>query len=354
MRRLLLALGLIALALPAAAIEPAETLRNAVDGFIRPGFSQVAEEAASLRDVVYTLCGEPNETTLEASRNQFKSLVVAYSRVEFLRFGPLTEDSRLERMLFWPDRKGIALRQVQAILADYDETATELADLRKKSIAVQGLGALEYVLFGERSETLATIESDFRCRYALTITEALAATATELSNAWAAPHGIAEHLAYPQESNTDYRSVRESLEQLVGALSHGVENIRDTRLLPFLGREGETPKPKSALFWRSEMTVPAIRAGFEGMRDFLAASKIGLATAEDGRWVENTTNFEFGNALRAADLVKSPVAEALADHKQKQALDYMVIVTGSLQALLGEKLPEALGLSVGFSSLDGD
>lgn len=354
MRFAFAAVAFLALALPAAAVERADVLHKAVADFIRPGFNQLAEETASLEQTISTMCGEPTEATLELSRSQFKSAVIAYSRVEFLRFGPFTEASRAERLLFWPDRKGIALRQVQAILADHDESATALEDLRQKSIAVQGFGALEYVLFGERSETLATIESDFRCRYAQTIAEALAVTSKELADAWAAPDGIAAHIALPREANADYRSERESLEELVGALAHGIETIRDTRLLPFLGKEGESPKPKSALFWRSGMTLPSIRAGFEGIRDFLAASQVMQSTNEDGRWVEGTTNFEFSNALRATDLVKAPVAEALADPKQRRALDYMVIVTGSLQTLLGENLSQALNLSVGFSSLDGD
>jgi len=44
----------------------------------------------------------------------------------------------------------------------------------------------------------------------------------------------------------------------------------------------------------------------------------------------------------------------VADPKQVQALNYLVIVTQSLQSLVGEQLSTALGLSVGFSSLDGD
>jgi uncharacterized protein len=37
-----------------------------------------------------------------------------------------------------------------------------------------------------------------------------------------------------------------------------------------------------------------------------------------------------------------------------QALKYLVIITGSLDTLLGQNLAAALGLSVGFSTLDGD
>ncbi len=348
-------LVLLALTVPAAAavIEPAEVLRKAVDSYIRPAFSQLAGRTLGLTKDLDQLCGMPSETQLELARQQFRKVVLAYARIEFLRFGPLTEDSRAERLLFWPDRKGIALRQVQAILADYDETATLLEDLRQKSIAVQGLGALEYVLYGERSETLATIEADFRCRYALTIGEALNATAQELAQAWAVPDGIAAHLATPKPEYDDYRSDREALEELVGAVAHGLEGIRDTKLLPFVGREGETPKPKSALFWRSGLTVPVIRAGFEGLHDFMTAT--GLSETRGGvAGLPMLMRDGFAASLDASAKVTSPVAEAVEDPTQKAALNDMVAASSTLQTLIGEDLSTALNLSVGFSSLDGD
>jgi predicted lipoprotein len=46
--------------------------------------------------------------------------------------------------------------------------------------------------------------------------------------------------------------------------------------------------------------------------------------------------------------------QAVADKVQLDALKYMSIITGSLDHLLGDNLAAALGLSVGFSALDGD
>jgi predicted lipoprotein len=46
--------------------------------------------------------------------------------------------------------------------------------------------------------------------------------------------------------------------------------------------------------------------------------------------------------------------QAVADQRQLQALKYLVVVTKSLDTLLGQNLAAALGLSVGFSTLDGD
>ncbi len=356
--RLLLALVLVLGAAPVMAQEQKPTAEQvvslAITEAIRPGFTQYAEETASLKTEVDTLCGMPSEVALETVRGQFKAVVTAWSRIELYRLGPLMTDNRHDKILFWPDRKGIALKQVQAILAEPDWDAFDAETLAGKSVAVQGLGALEYLLFGTDSERLATIEADFRCNYALAISTLLSDTATELSAEWNDPEGFSKRLLAPSAADPDYRSFREVAEALTGVLAHGVEAIRDQRLLPFLGRDGAAPKPKSALFWRSGMTVPSINANFEGLRALLEKSRIAEATAAENLWVGNSAAFEFGNAARAGKVVTQPVEQALADPKQKKALDYMVIVTQSLGTILGENLAAALGLSVGFSSLDGD
>ncbi len=219
---------------------------------------------------------------------------------------------------------------------------------------MQGLGALEFLLFGTGAEQLTTPQWAFRCRYALSIATLQADLAAELSAEWNDPEGISKRLLEPAPTDPDYRSFREVAEALTGLLAHGTEAIRDQRLLPFLGRDGAAPKPKSALFWRSGMTVPSINANFEGLAALLQKSRIAEATTADNLWVGNSANFEFGNAERAGKVVTAPVEQALADPKQKKALDYLVIVTQSLDTILGENLAAALGLSVGFSSLDGD
>jgi predicted lipoprotein len=356
--RLLLVFILALTAMPAAAQQQALTAEQvvslAITEAIRPGFARYAEEAASLRLDVGGLCDAPSEAGLETVRGQFKSTVVAWSRVELYRLGPLMAENRSDRILFWPDRKGIALKQVQAILAEPDLDAADPVKLAGKSVAVQGLGALEFLLFGSGAEQLATPEGDFRCRYALAISTLLSDTAAQLSAEWNDPEGISKRLLAPSESDPDYRSFREVAEALTGVLAHGTEAIRDQRLLPFLGRDGAAPKPKSALFWRSGMTVPSIGGNFEGLRALLEKSRIAEATAAENLWVGNSASFEFGNAERAGKVITAPVEAALADPRQKRALGYLVIVTQSLGTILGESLAAALGLSVGFSSLDGD
>jgi predicted lipoprotein len=355
MRVVIIALMLL-LAAPAMAqtTTPQQVLQAAVRLSIRPGMLEFRNRADGLAMAMNALCKIPSEGMLAVAEAQFRQAALAYGRVEFLRIGPLMEDNRADRLLFWPDRRGIGLRQVQAILAEEDASATALETLRGKSVAVQGFGALEFVLFGTGAEALSGPDSAFRCQYGSAVAGNIAQVARELAEGWFAPGGIADHLTQPQADYADYRTETEALEALVGLVSHGIEAVRDVRINPFMPTEERVARPKEGLFWRSGLTLDMVGANLSGMRHLLAQS--GIAGAVDGKNIGlgNSITFEFRNADRALGLVTLPLDQALEDDKQVQALRYLVIVTGSLQAMIGEQLSAALGLSVGFSSLDGD
>ena len=337
-----------------APVTTGEVISAAIEDFIRPGFHELATSAASMKDGIAALCATPSEEHLSVGRDGFKAVVLAYSGVEFVHVGPLGSNNRIERMLFWPDRKGIALKQVQQALAAEDASATNPKDLAGKSVAMQGLGALEYLLFGTGAEELAGSGGAYRCSFAASIAALIGEVTAEMDGEWSDPQGISAALENPRPDANDYRTQTEVLEKLAASLVHGTEAIRDQRVLPILGTSAGQPKPKSALFWRSGMTVPALAANFSGLSDFFAKARFPEVMGADNAWIANGAEFEFANAKRALAVITSPMDEAVADPKQFKALEYLVIVTKSLDTLVGEDLSAALGLSVGFSALDGD
>ncbi len=102
------------------------------------------------------------------------------------------------------------------------------------------------------------------------------------------------------------------------------------------------------------MTAPALSANFTGLHEYFVAAKYPEAIGAANSWVANSAVFELENAIHAAGVIVSPIEQAVLDPEQLQALKYMVIITGSLDTILGQNLAAALGLSVGFSALDGD
>ncbi len=334
------------------AVTPSQVLTAAVNEVIRPGVAAFKTRASGLESAVGALCAVPSEHALAIAHQQFGLTARAYGRIEFIRIGPLMEDNRAERLLFWPDRRGIGLRQVQAILAEQDAGASDVTTLRAKSVALQGFGALEFVLFGTDANMLSGADGAFRCRYGQAIASNIRAIADEIAMGWYRYDGVAAHLTLPVPDNADYRSETEALEALVGLLAHGAEAVRDQRLLPFVGR-GES-NPKQALFWRSGLTTALVRANLEGMELLFERSGVASIGEAGAGGIDQSIAIQFDRGFAALDVVTSPVEAAVADPVQVQALTDVISVTQMLQALIGEQLATALDLSVGFSSLDGD
>lgn len=359
----LLMLGLTALlatspsraaAVDASAATKADVVRNAIEDYLRPAYDDVAVAAQAMTDGQGDLCAVPGRDRLREARTDFASLVQAFSRIEYVRFGPIMDDNRVERILFWPDRRGVALRQIQAILAAKDETAATVAGLHAKSVAVQGLNALEFVLFGTGADDLEKPEGAFRCRYGVAIAGNLGAIARDLSAGWQAEDGIAHAMMHPGPSDPSFRTTDDALQQIVGVFIHGFEAMRDLKLKPAFGETIDKANPKAWIYQRSELTDASLHAGFAGLSELYDTSRIGDLLPEPDRWAKASIKFEFGNAGRTFQTIGLPLAIAAADPDKRGGVGYLIILTQSLQDLFAVQVAPALGLSAGFSALDGD
>lgn len=341
---------------PASAepVKTADVIGRAVDGFVRPAYAALHEKASAEAKAVKALCASPSQANLAAVRTDFSTLVDAWSTIEIVQFGPIREDNRLERMLFWPDRKSIGLKQVQAALAAKDPTAADPAAIAGKSVAMQGLGALEFVLYGSGAEALAGKDDSYRCAYGAAISGNVETMAGEVSAAWDKPDGFAALWANPGPQNALYHNGGEAVTQLLGVFIEGLEITRDVRLKGFLGANPKADKPKQAIFWRSQYTTRSLAGNLTGMDALFGASRLGEALPEDTRWMAETAHIQFANGAAAARAVTGPMDEVLADPSRRAGLDRVLQITSSLSDLFGSKVTAAFGLTAGFSSLDGD
>ena len=130
--------------------------------------------------------------------------------------------------------------------------------------------------------------------------------------------------------------------------------LRDVRFNGFLGKQADDDKPKQAIFWRSGATAASLRHDLAGLRKLFDASGFAGGLDADNAWIGQSIAFEFANAERAFASLDQPTADLLAEPGLRKKLDYARIVSSSLSELFGVRLAGVLGLSAGFSSLDGD
>jgi len=340
-------------ATPATAEPPAGTVQtvmaDAIGDHVRPSHAAFDTATGNLAASVDALCTAPGEANLAAAREAFRAAALTWAGIEFVRFGPVMSQNRLERVLFWPDRKGIGLKQVQAALAGSDPSATDPETLQGKSVALQGLGALEFALFGTGSESLAG-EPGYRCRFALAISRNLAAIAGELVAGWADPAGVAAYWT----GERDAAGATQTLNQLIGTLVHGLEAIRDTRLRPFLDLEDDRDNPRAGLFWRSDMTLPMIAADIDGLKDLFDHAGMARLLPDGAGSIAGNIDFEFRQALGLLRPDARPLAEVLKDKAARDRLILLDLLLGSLIGRLDREFAQAAGLASGFSFADGD
>ena len=133
--RLLFAIACLAQAASSPALSQSQDgavamVEGAVEGYIRPAYGEFAQAAETLHVRVNALCSAPSSDALNAARAGFGNAVLAWAGIELVRFGPIVDDNRLERVFYWPDRRSIGLKQVQGILAAEDASAKDFRHTR--------------------------------------------------------------------------------------------------------------------------------------------------------------------------------------------------------------------------------
>jgi hypothetical protein len=91
-----------------AEADHATIARAALTEIIRPGYAALAGAADDLQGKMDALCQQPSEPVFDQAKQAFAATVAAWSKVEILRFGPVTEDHRYERLFIGPTPRGSA------------------------------------------------------------------------------------------------------------------------------------------------------------------------------------------------------------------------------------------------------
>ena len=358
MRSIVLAAALLCASLQSthAETDHAAIAQDAVTKVIRPGYNALTAKTGTLKDKAEALCAEPSESALKATKDAFAETVESWSKVEIFRFGPVIKEHRYERLFYWPDPKGIGLRQVQKALAEKDESVTLADTLAEKSVALQGLSALEYLLYGDGAETLTSgaPEIGFRCSFVSSVATNIDRIARAVAEGWRDGSAYSKVFLDPGPDDPLYRAPKDVTLELFKAFTSGIEFVRDQKLGKPLGASAETARPRLAAFWRSDLTFPNMAGNLEGVRALFTEGGFAKIVAEESPGVENSILFDLDHVISILAAVGEPVAEAFRDPAQRNKLEALRVALKSARDTASAMIARGAGLSFGFNALDGD
>lgn len=311
-----------------------------------PRYQALALVAGVEADAWNDFCLLPTRDGLETVRQAYHATADAWSTVEIIHYGTVSEDFRAERLSYWPERKNATQRGLVQILKPGSADDLTPERLRGASAAVQGLPALERLLFADppvdEKAFSGTPEGERRCAVGRAIAANVKALADEILEGWANPKtGVASQLFYGPMAD-------EVVRRLATDLVSGFEVMRDVKLKPVLGNDIARANPKLAEGWRSGRSTRALQLNLDTAR---AMTEIMLADAsEEGA----TAIYNVRQSLRIAEGLPPAFGPLAADPKERQRLILLFDALGFARERLLVEVPAALGIAMGFNSLDGD
>lgn len=319
---------------------------------IAPAYAQMRACAQQLETTVQAHCAAPtaDQSALEST---WRGLMRAWQRVQHIAVGPIEDANRRFRMQFYPDNNDAVERGVDNALKG-SEPLTQAA-IANQSVGVQGLPALEYLLFsiGGLNDAVA---GPRRCELAGAIATNVKVLSAEVSGPWQDGGAFIDDFT---NARGDFIEADDVLVAILESLGIQSEFIADRKLKPALPSYRNVPGLESPYAEHSAANIAANLAAFRRLfdasaaeayrlRDYLeraheaeavtaliaeqlqAAEAALLAIGEDGRSLEQVVNDQ-----------ASPDVEALYDAFQKLA-DLTV------------EAAVAAGVELGFNFQDGD
>ena len=336
----LLLLLLLCLAVPAAAADYVALNERAVERHVLPAYARLTAETARLDEAAQRSCAD-----VPALQAAWRQAMDAWQGAQHIRFGPVALFERHARFEFWPDPRNIAGRQLTQLFEARAPEAITPHSFTVGSVAVQGLGALERILFDK--EAAAKLAADpYRCDWLRAAARNVADMARETEAEW---RDYGPRFASATPGGT-YHEPREATAELFKGLHAAVELVADHKLAKPLGEKPGKARPLLAESWRSGSSLAHIEENLAAGLSLYDALSPGVAD----KALDAELRGRFEATLAAAEAVKGPLKEAVDDPTRRAEVEKLQRQAAELKAALANQLSAALDLPLGFNALDGD
>jgi len=325
-----------------------------IDEYVLPRFQHLAAGSGRLaRELARTCDGSAG--ALAASRKEFARTALAWAEVEFLRFGPMAEIGRAERFYFWPDPRGVAQRQVNGLVAKRDVSALDPQVLVGKSAAVQGLGALELLLYDDaRPITGADETARYRCRLALSAARAMQTQAAAVVAGWPGEEGWRRRILEPGKAGSPYKSSAEAAADFARALLTGLQMIQDRQVAPMIAATSTPERVPRLPFSRAQLSARYIAASVQSAKALYAAMDLGGGVPKNKRWMPRWITAAFSRLEHDAPAAVEDIGREKPAKDRARQLRMVRFHVENIRKLVGRELAPLAGLTIGFNELDGD
>lgn len=276
-----------------------------------------------------------SSASLEELQSQWHSTMASWMALQGQERGPEQALAQSWNVQFWPDKKNTTGRKMVALAKQNKAWTPE--EIAQQSVTVQGLGAIEWLLYDKASD----LNSAQTCDTGVSISRNLANNAQSISAAWQ---------QNPWKALDEKAWLTEYIALLSNQLEYSMKKL--SRPLANFGH----PRPYFAESWRSQTSMKNLAENIQAMEALYFAQGNGLDALLRARGESSL-----------ADRVKQQFAMTRETWPAEQSLfDMLQTKQGyqrayaqynkleQLKYLIHEEVAVELGVVIGFNATDGD
>jgi len=324
---------------------------------IIPSYLAMQTQATQLVSASNDFCAlaAPSQSDLMVLQQSWAEFNESWQYAQWIKVGPIVEESRLFRIQLWPDSNDAVLRNVGNILLEPNNLTAEF--IATQPVGAQGIPALEMLLFlsGEQSILVAS-DKEKRCQAVKAISENLLNISTELYQGWNESQG--NYIAQVVSGSGDFTSKKDAVEELVTNWLEQIEKVKDEKILKPVG--GSAPGIPSIIeFTKSDQSLISIKANLRSFKDlFTAKNGYGfddvLATFLDQKIIADLMLEKLDAAITTADTLEGNYVDLLNKESARQTLIALIQNVREIRDLVTTEFVQATDINIGFNSNDGD
>ncbi|GAA6153612.1 imelysin family protein [Pseudoteredinibacter isoporae] len=353
----MLALGIV---LSGCTEKPPEDtfIHRALNDYILPLQGNMAERSKHLAELVTEQCrglegSEAGEQTLDLESLQaaWRLSMRAWEQLQAINYGPINTKNLAWKFQFWPDSKNLLARKIRPLLSSEQSLTPE--QFNKASTVVQGLSAIEYLLFDPSLNT-QRVSSNRMCDLLSLQSDQLQRHSASLLQDWQGRYGKQLNRYGPE--NVDFPDAKTVVAHIVDGQLSLLESASNKKLADALGSKRKKARVNPYLLesWRSQNSRQNLQANLASVD--LLFHRAGLK-----RYLEKSGAEPLAKEIELA--LQKAQEHLRADHRsffqslQAGNIDNAEASQQALSELAGlykHPLPKALGIQLGFNNNDGD
>ena len=323
---------------------------------ILPAYQALQDNSATLKNQTGVFCSidTPSQDDLAGIQQAWRALNVSWQNINWVGVGPVMENNRVFRMHYWPGGSDyIASAMTDLLMMNEEVTETFIS---KQRVGIQGLVALELLLFNRQNDLSSADDSAKRCQVLQAISANVATMSTNINQAWKSDGG--NYLAHFNQGTGEFSSKKDAVEELVTNWLEQIEGVKDEKMLKPLEKSSAEGELNSE-FPLSEASIASIKANLKTFKTiYLAGGGHGfddiLITHLGQQNIATQMLTAIDASIASAEALDDSLVMLLKTEQGRVKVTETVASIRVIRNLLTADFVQATDINIGFNSNDGD